>query len=80
MAVNYRQFMDDFLATDNQRSVASSKTSQANPMYVALAKFLSERNTDLFTLVVYMDKGNTGIARETSVPSPAKASLQCSRF
>jgi hypothetical protein len=60
--VNYPQFIDDLLAVDDHTSMPCLKSGQVNAKYVALAKYLFERSTDLLTLVSYLDKGHTGIA------------------
>ena len=63
--IQYGKFVDDLLASapsanKNSESEPTSPTRKINPKYVALARFLHDRNTDLITLIEFMDRNNNG--------------------
>ena len=63
--INYGKFVDDLLASapsssSGSNEEANSPTRHINPHYVALARFLHDRNTDLITLIEFMDRNKNG--------------------
>lgn len=60
--INYGKFVDDLLssAKTDTKSEPESPTKRINPKYVALARFLHDRNTDLITLIEFMDRNKNG--------------------
>ncbi|OHT07302.1 EF hand family protein [Tritrichomonas foetus] len=57
--VNYAKFIDDLLSSVDPPAPAV-KAKDPNPKYVALAKHLYERNTDLISLIKFMDRNSNG--------------------
>ena len=58
--INYGQFVSDLLACGNP-APSPMKITKPNPKYLALARYLHDGQTDLQTLVGFMDKTGNGI-------------------
>lgn len=68
--VNYSRFIEDLKqfmgeikasSTGSGKITTPTKTQKINPKYVALAKYLQDRNTDLVSLVEHIDKTHCGL-------------------